>query len=67
LDSLTFTAQLWLYIGYPSSAFSSANVRGHSSSPVARLQPKRSEAESAGGVTRVAIRWIALLAFCYFH
>jgi len=30
---------------------------------VARLLPKRSEAEPAGGVTRVAIRWIALFDF----
>jgi len=43
-----------------------ANVRDHRWLPVARLLPKRSEAESAGGVTRVAIRWIALLAFLLF-
>jgi hypothetical protein len=36
------------------------NVGDHRWLAVARLLPKRSEAEPAGGVTRVAIRWIAL-------
>jgi hypothetical protein len=40
-----------------------ANVLDHRWLLVARLLPKRSEAESAGGVTRVAIRWIALFDF----
>jgi hypothetical protein len=39
------------------------NVLDHRWLLVARLLPKRSEAESAGGVTRVAIRWIALFDF----
>jgi len=42
-----------------------ANVRDHRWLPVARLLPKRSEAESAGGVTRVGIRWIALLGLFF--
>jgi hypothetical protein len=38
------------------------NVRDHRWLPVARLLPGE-ERTQAGGVTRVAIRWIALLAF----
>lgn len=43
-----------------------SNVRGDLSLPVARFLPKRSEAEPAGSVTRVGIRWIAVFGFFLF-
>jgi hypothetical protein len=47
------------------SFISFPNVRDHRWLPVARLLLRRSEAESAGGVTRVAISVIALLGVIF--
>jgi len=43
-----------------------ANVKGHRRLAVARLLPGEERAQ-AGGVTRVGVRWIALLAYYFFR
>jgi hypothetical protein len=49
----------------PSKDYIFPNVRDHRWLPVARLLPGEERAQ-AGGVTRVAIRWIALFGFLFY-